>query len=116
MRTLTKPSTAQCTLPTYISFLLSEPKSTTCTRLSEILPLSHDSVNRFLERENYTAFDLFQVVKSKIVLNCGILSVDDTVIDKPYSDPDKAELIDYFWSGKHKKSVKGLNLITLYRR
>jgi len=82
--------------------------------LSEILPISHDSVNRFLERENYTAFDLFQVVKSKIVSNCGILSVDDTVIDKPYSDPDKAELIDYFWSGKHKKSVKGLNLITLF--
>jgi hypothetical protein len=39
MRTLTKPSTAQCTLPTYISFLLGEPKSTTCTRLSEILPI-----------------------------------------------------------------------------
>jgi len=72
------------------------------------------SRNRFLERENYTAFDLFQVVKSKIVGNCGILSVDDTVIDKPYSDPTKTELIDYFWSGKHKKSVKGLNLITLF--
>lgn len=112
MRTLTKPSTAQCTLPTYISFLLSEPKSTTCTRLSEILSISHDSVNRFLEREDYTALDLFQVVKSKIVLRCGTLSVDDTVIDKPYSDPNKAELIDYFWSGKH--TVKGLNLITLF--
>ena len=82
--------------------------------MSEILPISHDSVNRFLERENYTTIDLFHVVKSKIVLSCGILSVDDTVIDKPYSDPDKAELIDYFWSGKHKKSVKGLNLITLF--
>jgi hypothetical protein len=47
-------------------------------------------------------------------LSCGILSVDDTVIDKPYSNPDKAELIDYFWSSKHKKSIKGLNLITLF--
>lgn len=82
--------------------------------MSEILPISHDSVNRFLERENYTAFDLFQIIKSKIVLNCGILSVDDTVIDKPYSDPTKTKLIDYFWSGKYKKSVKGLNLITLF--
>jgi len=114
MRTLTKPSTAQCTLPIYISFLLSEPKNTTCTRLSEILPISHDSVNRFLGREDYTQVDLWEAVKLKIVLHCGTLSVDDTVIDKPYSDPKNAELIDYFWSGKHKRSVKGLNLISLY--
>jgi hypothetical protein len=36
------------------------------------------------------------------------------VIDKLYSDPEKAELIDYFWSGKHKKVVKGINVVTLY--
>lgn len=36
------------------------------------------------------------------------------VIDKPYSNPEKAELIDYFWSGKHHKTVKGINIITLY--
>jgi hypothetical protein len=36
------------------------------------------------------------------------------VIDKLYSDPTKAELIDYFWSGKHKKTVKGINVVTLY--
>lgn len=114
MRTLTKPSTAQCTLPIYISFLLSEPKNTMAARLSDILPISHDSINRFLGREDYTPIDLLNAVKSKIVLHCGTLSVDDTVIDKPYSDPSKTELIDYFWSGKHKRSVKGLNLITLY--
>ncbi len=37
MRTLTKPSTANCTLSMYIAFLLSEPKNATCTRLSDIL-------------------------------------------------------------------------------
>jgi hypothetical protein len=35
------------------------------------------------------------------------------VIDKLYSDPTKAELIDYFWSGKHKKLLKEL-MVTLY--
>ncbi len=114
MRILTKPSTAQCTLPIYISFLLSEPKNTTCTRLSDILPISHDSINRFLGREDYTPLDLFMAVKSNIVWHCGTLSVDDTVVDKPHSDPNQTELIDYFWSGKHKRSVKGINLITLY--
>lgn len=42
-----------------------------------------------------------------------MLSVDDTVIDKPYSNPDAAELVDFFWSGLHYKSVKGINLIVL---
>ena len=44
----------------------------------------------------------------------GTTSVDDSVIDKPYRDPSKTELIAYFWSGKHKRTVKGINLITLY--
>ena len=44
----------------------------------------------------------------------GILSVDDTVIEKIYSDPKNAELISYFWSGKAHKTIIGLNLITLY--
>jgi len=114
MRTPTKPSTANCTLSMYISFLLSEPKNATCTRLSEILPISHDSVNRFLLRESYNPKELWNVVKEKIVLQGGTLSVDDSVIDKPYSEPNKTELIDYFWSGKHKCSVKGINFVTLY--
>lgn len=76
--------------------------------------ISHDSVNRFLLRENYTPQDLFNEVKDELILEGGIVSVDDSVLDKPYSNPQKSQLIDYFWSGKHKKSVKGINLITLY--
>ena len=44
----------------------------------------------------------------------GTLSVDDSVLDKPYSDPSKADLIANFWSGKHHRIVKGINLITLF--
>ena len=86
-----------------------------CSRLAEILEnVSHDSINRFLLRERYEAKDLFDTVKDLINLKGGILSVDDTVIEKHYSNPDCAELIGYFWSGKYHKSIKGLNLITLY--
>ena len=86
-----------------------------CNRLSEILGnVSHDSINRFLLRERYEAKDLFNTVKDLIDLKGGILSVDDTVIEKHYSNPECAELIGYFWSGKYHKSIKGLNLITLY--
>ncbi len=57
---------------------------------------------------------MFDEVASQIELEGGTLSVDDMVIDKLYSDTKKAELIDYFWSGKHKKTVKGINVVTLY--
>lgn len=95
--------------------MLSEPKHGGCCRLAEILEnVSHDSVNRFLLRERYEPKDLFDSVKEIINIVGGILSVDDTVIEKLYSDPKNAELIGYFWSGKYHKSIKGLNLITLY--
>jgi len=58
--------------------------------------------------------DFFLEVRHHINLIGGILSGDDTVIDKPYSDSHKTELIGYFWSGSHHRIVKGLQLITLY--
>jgi len=76
--------------------------------------LSHDSVTRFLLRSRYEPKDLFDEVKLQINLVGGTLSGDDTVIDKPYSDPSLTELMGYFWSGKHHRVVKGVQLITLY--
>jgi Transposase DDE domain len=115
VREQSKPSTAQCNCNLYTLFLLAEPKYISCVRLSEILEeLSHDSVNRFLLRERYTPKDLFDEVKGELILVGGTASVDDSVVDKPYRDPSKTELVGYFWSGKHKRTVKGINLITLY--
>jgi Transposase DDE domain len=112
IREITRPSTACCQLPTYIAFLLSEPNGTSCCRLGHVLNISHDSVNRFLNRESYCARDLFNEVKESIDMKGGTLSVDDTVLDKPYAK--YIAYIGYFWSGKHHRSVKGINLITLY--
>ncbi len=110
-----KPSTACCHQEIYISYLLSDPQYTSCTRLADIMEtISHDSINRFLERERFEPKDLFDEEKNKIELVGGVLSVDDSVLDKPYSDPSKAAFIDFFWSGKHKCVVKGINLISLF--
>lgn len=110
-----KPSTAKCNEEIYTAYLLSDPRHTSCTRLSEIMGnISHDSINRFLERERFEPEDLFNEEKERIELAGGILSVDDSVLDKPYMDSRKADLVDYFWSGKHKRPVKGINLITLF--
>lgn len=87
-----------------------------CTRLAEIMEdLSHDSVNRFLLREQYEPKDLFDEVKLYINLVGGILSADDTVIDKPHSEPKLIELIGYVYSGRHDRIVTVIALISEYR-
>ena len=112
IRTISRPSTANCTLPMYIGFLLSELNSPGCCRLAEVMDISHDSVNRFLQREAYTPLDLFKESKIGLELKGGTLSVDDSILDKPYRH--HMALVGYFWSGKHHRVVKGINLITLY--
>lgn len=105
-------STARCNLPIYMGFLMTEPHSISCTQLADTYKISHDSVNRFLEREQYDSYDLYTESMQYIDNNKLIISVDDTVLDKPYSQ--HADLVGFFWSGKHHRSVKGINLITLY--
>lgn len=115
LRVLSKPSTAKCNKDIYSAYLMSEPINSSCLRLSEIMPdISHDSVNRFLCRERFTGKDLYIENSPELNLIGGSISVDDSVLDKPYSNPEHAQLIDYFWSGKHHKAVKGINIITLF--
>lgn len=76
------------------------------------MTISHDSVNRFLLREEYTPHDLFNAARTELNLKGGTVSVDDSVVDKPYSH--LMAFVGYFWSGKHHGVVKGINLITLY--
>ena len=100
VRSITRPTTACCTLPQYMGFLISEPKSSTCTRLAEVTGISHHSANRFLHRENYQPKDMFDEAVEIINPTSGTLSVDDTVLDKPYS---------YLW---HLSVIFGLVSIT----
>jgi hypothetical protein len=97
----------------YIAYLLSEAGKSSCVRSGKVLQISHDEVNRFLAGGNFNGKDLFDKSKGALKLTGGVLSVDDTVIDKPYSNPDATELIGFFWSGLHHRSVKGINLIVL---
>ena len=112
MRTVSRPSTARSTLGVYVSFILSTPESPSCCGLGEVMNISHDSVNRFLLREDYTPYDLFNEIRADLNLKGGTVSVDDTVLDKPYSH--LMAFVGHFWSGKHHRVVKGINLITLY--
>jgi hypothetical protein len=97
----------------YIAYLMSSPKGSSCVRAGEVLEVSHDEVNRFLLSGDFTGQDLFEAVKGHLELAGGTLTVDDTVLDKPYTDHQSTELVSFFWSGKHHRSVKGISLIVL---
>ena len=61
VRGISRPSTSRCTLPMYMGYLLSEPNSPSCCHLSEVMNISHDSANRFLQRESYSPQDLYHL-------------------------------------------------------
>lgn len=98
----------------YIAYLMSEPYKSSCVRSSQVLAVSHDEVNRFLSAGNFSGKDLFDKIAPAIEMTGGILSVDDTVIDKPFPEPAHTEGVGFFYSGRHHKQVKGINLIVLH--
>lgn len=98
----------------YITYLLSEPKGSSCVRSGKVLRVSHDEVNRFLAGGAFSGKDLFDKALPLIEPTGGTVSIDDTVIDKPFSASGKTELVAKFYSGRHHKTVLGINLIVLH--
>lgn len=96
----------------YMSYLLSSPTGSSCVKAGEVLEISHDQVNRFLLQGAYSGKDLFDKAAPHLVLSGGTLTVDDTVLDKPYSQLE-TNLISYFYSGRHHATVRGISLIVL---
>src|SRR5512144_3101967 len=94
-----------------IGFLLSEPNAPSGCRLAAVMAIAHERVNRFLQRQAYTPRDLFKESKIGLELKGGTLSADDSVLDTP--DSHHMNWVGDFWSGKHHRVVKGINLITL---
>ncbi len=100
----------------YIQFLLGTPKVASACEAARVQPLdpeapAHDAFSRLLARLEPDAQTLWQDVRPQVRTAGGILIVDDTVLDKPYAR--KMGLVGRFWSGKHKRVVQGINLVTL---
>jgi len=102
-------------LDLYVEYLISSTADTTATRLSRVTEneVSHDKVTRFLSKEEYTNKDLWHQVKGlvrKIESEEGVLIVDDTIEEKPYTDEN--DYVAYHHDHKSNKSVKGINFLT----
>jgi len=100
----------------FINFLIATPKQATATEAARCQPTregapAHDAFTRLLHRLEPQADVLWREVEPQLQRDRGVLIIDDSVLDKPYAR--KMELVHHVWSGKHKRVVKGIDLITL---
>ena len=106
----------KCQPDDYINFLVASPKAFCCTEAARVQPVSpdppaHDAFTRLLHRLEPDPEALWQESRRLVELRSGVLVLDDSTLDKPYSR--KIELVTRHWSGKHKRVVAGINLVTL---
>jgi hypothetical protein len=72
---------------------------------------AHDAITRLTQRLLPTTERLWQEAQKQVDRSKGVLVGDDSTLDKLYSR--KIELVTRHWSGKHKRVVLGINLVTL---
>jgi putative transposase len=107
---------SKCTDLDYINFLIAASTVFSCTEAARSYPSttnapSHDCFTRLLQKQPLDSEPLWDEVRKFIALKEGYLIVDDTVLDKPYSE--KIGFVRHQWSGKHHRTVKGIGLISL---
>ena len=100
----------------YVDFLIASPRLATATEAQRTQPpavraAAHDAYNRLLHRLEPDAELLWAEVAADVRRAAGVLVLDDTVLDKPYARA--MALVHRQWSGKHRRVVKGIGLLTL---
>ncbi len=107
---------AKCSDIDYINFIIATPRVVTATEAAACQPdntsaPAHDAFTRLLQRLEPDAQTLWSEAKTQVELLAGILVLDDSTLEKPYSKFNS--LVYRHWSGKQKEVVSGINLITL---
>ena len=102
-------------LDIYTDYLISSFGLTTGTGLSRLLDglIIHDRIQRFLASPVKGGADLWKVVKAyvrQIEGDDGVLIVDDSISEKPYTDEN--EIICWHYDHSKGISIKGINFIT----
>lgn len=100
----------------YIDFLIATPSNASAleahrTQPTTDDPAAHDAYTRLLHRLEPDSDTLWTEVQAEVKPTCGVLILDESVLDKPYAR--KIGLVHHVWSGKHHRVVKGIDLITL---
>jgi hypothetical protein len=102
-------------LDIYSDYLISAFGQTTGTGLAGLLggSVSHDQIQRLLSKEQLGSAELWQIVKPyvrQIEQADGVLIIDDSIAEKPYTDEN--EIICWHYDHSQGRSVKGINFVT----
>jgi putative transposase len=105
----------RCTDENYIDFLIASQGRVSCSEAARVQPQSpfapaHDAFTRLLHRQEPDPEALWADAEPLVEKRRGALVLDDSTLDKPYAK--KIDLVTRHWSGKHHKTVRGINLIT----
>jgi hypothetical protein len=103
-------------LDLYSDYLITSFGPTTGTGLSALLDgsVSHDRIQRFLAKETCTSADLWQLVKPHlrtIQSEAGVVIVDDSIAEKPYTDEN--DIVCWHYDHAQSQSVKGINFLSV---
>ena len=103
-------------LELYSDYLLAQNHQATATGLSRMTNgrISHDQVTRFLSENRFDSKDLWGYVKSAVMQKKkskkGVLILDDTIEEKPYTRENKA--VCWHYDHAKKQTIKGINILT----
>lgn len=102
-------------LDLYSDYLISSFGQSTGTGMAELLggSISHDRIQRFLSKQDFTPADLWQLVKPHVRAlqqADGVLIVDDSIAEKPYTDEN--EIVCWHYDHAHDRQVKGINFLS----
>jgi DDE superfamily endonuclease len=102
-------------LDLYSDYLISAFGPTTAIGLSSLLngEISHDQVQGSLAGEEPTSADLWRIAKPhvrKIESPEGVIIVDDSIAEKPYTDEN--DIICWHYDHARQRTVKGINFVT----
>lgn len=96
----------------YCQFLIAAQTNFTATNFSSLTEnTGHDAISRFLSSTCLTPRALWEYSKVFVNLATGVLIIDDTVLDHPYSKD--IGLVKWQYSGTHHKVVRGVGVISL---
>src|SRR3954452_17743972 len=106
----------KCDADDYINFLVASPRVVRGTEAARVQPdradpPAHDAFTRLLHRLEPDPVTLWAEAAAQVRRGAGVLVLDDSTLDKPYAR--KMGLLTRHWSGKHRRVVQGINLLTL---
>ena len=89
----------------YTDYLICQNKYATATGLSDLLSgeISHDKITRFLHSGDFGSKELWRYVKPtihKLASDDGVLILDDSIEEKPYTDENEVNCWHYVTNQK----------------